>query len=256
MILVPESVVLLHGFSGTRRAWDGVTSLLDRERYRPIALDLPGHGQAVGWEPPITFAGCVEHVLAAAPEGFALCGYSLGGRIALHVALAAPDRVRRLILVSSTAGIQEPAERAARRTADHRLAADLEAGGLEEFIARWRAQQLFAGEPPEAARLAREDQRRNCAGALADVLRGVGTGEMAPLWERLAELTMPVTVLVGEGDAKFTALGRRMVARLADAKLVAIPGGHNLPLENPQGLARALDDPAAEPPRTPGGSSA
>jgi 2-succinyl-6-hydroxy-2,4-cyclohexadiene-1-carboxylate synthase len=254
MILVPETVVLLHGFGGTRRAWDGVASLLDSERYRPIALDLPGHGEAAGGKAPITFADCVEHVLGAAPERFALCGYSLGGRIALHVALSAPERLRRLILVSSTAGIQDPAERAARRTADHRLAAELEAGGLEEFIARWRAQPLFAGEPPEVARLAREDQRRNRAGALADVLRGVGTGEMAPLWERLGELTMPVSVVAGEGDAKFTALGRRMVARLADANLVMLPGGHNLPLENPQGLARALDAPADPPPHLPGSS--
>ena len=241
MISVPETVVLLHGFSGTHRAWDGVASLLDGERYRPLALDLLGHGEEADREPPITFAQCVAHVLDASPQRFALCGYSLGGRIALHVALAAPQRVRRLILVSSTAGIEEPAERAARRAADHRLAEELEAGPLEDFIERWRAQPLFAGEPTAVARLAREDQRRNRADALAHVLRGLGTGEMTPLWDRLGELAMPVTVVVGEGDPKFTALGRRMVTRLGEGKLLAIPGGHNLPLENPKGVAHALD---------------
>ena len=47
-----QCVVLLHGFSGTRHAWDGVVAELDRERYRPLALDLPGHGDAASSERP------------------------------------------------------------------------------------------------------------------------------------------------------------------------------------------------------------
>ena len=147
MVGCHESVVLLHGFSGTRRAWDGVIALLDRERYRPLALDLPGHGEDAAAEHPITFAGCVAAVLAAAPERFALCGYSMGGRIALHVALAAPERVRRLVLVSTSAGIEQPAQRAARREADAELARQLEQEPFEDFIERWRTQPLFAHEP-------------------------------------------------------------------------------------------------------------
>ena len=238
---MPESVVLLHGFSGTRRAWDGVIARLDRERYRPLALDLPGHGEAADRERPITFAGCVAHVLARSPERFALCGYSMGGRVALHVALAAPERVRRLVLVSSTAGIEDPVERARRRDADRRLAQELEELPFDEFVERWRAQPLFAEDPPEVGRLAREDQRRNRPDALAAVLREIGTGEMEPLWGRLGELMMPVTVVVGDRDAKFRALGRRMVGLLPDAELIVIPGGHGLPLEDPAALARALD---------------
>ncbi|HYM53792.1 MAG TPA: alpha/beta fold hydrolase [Solirubrobacteraceae bacterium] len=237
---MPETVVLLHGFSGTRRAWDGVASLLDSERYIPLALDLPGHGEAADSALPITFAGCVEHVLAQSPERFTLCGYSLGGRIALHVALAAPERVRRLVLVSSSPGIEDPAERASRREADDRLAAELERIPFEEFIARWRAQPLFADEPPGVGELAREDQRRNRPEALAAVLRGVGTGEMEPLWERLSEVTMPVTVLVGDHDAKFVAIGRRLAGLLPNAELVIAPGGHGLPLENPAAVARVI----------------
>jgi 2-succinyl-6-hydroxy-2,4-cyclohexadiene-1-carboxylate synthase len=237
---VPESVVLLHGFGGTHRAWDGVVGLLDPERYRPLALDLPGHGQAADAPRPITFAGCVERVLAESPARFALCGYSMGGRIALHVALAAPARVRRLVLVSCTAGIEDAAERAQRRRSDHRLADDLQSAPFEEFIERWRTQPLFAGEPPAVGALARADQRRNRPDALAAVLRGIGSGEMEPLWSRLCELRMPVTVLVGERDAKFQALGRRMVQLLADGELRSAPGAHGLPLESPAAVARAL----------------
>jgi 2-succinyl-6-hydroxy-2,4-cyclohexadiene-1-carboxylate synthase len=237
---VPENVVLLHGFSGTRRAWDGVIERLDPERYLPLALDLSGHGEAADAERPITFAGCVAAVLAGAPERFTLCGYSMGGRVALHVALAAPERVSRLVLVASTAGIEDEAERAERRLADHRLADELERIPFEEFIERWRTQSLFADEPPQVGELARADQRRNRPDALAAVLRGIGTGEMEPLWDRLGELEMPVTVVVGDRDEKFQALGRHMVGLLPDGELVVVPGGHGLPLESPAAVAGAL----------------
>jgi 2-succinyl-6-hydroxy-2,4-cyclohexadiene-1-carboxylate synthase len=238
---VPESVVLLHGFSATSRAWDGVVERIDRERYLPLAIDLPGHGLAADAPRPITFAGCVAHVLARAPRRFVLCGYSLGGRIALHVALAAPERVSRLVLVSSSAGIEDAGERAQRRAADGRLADELEASPFEDFIERWRTQPLFVAEPPQAGRLAREDQRRNRPEALAAALRGIGTGEMEPLWDRLGELAMPVTVLAGERDHKFQAIAARLVAELPTAELVAAAGGHGLPLENPSAVARALE---------------
>jgi len=237
---VPETLVLLHGFSGTHRAWDGVIERLPAERYRPLALDLPGHGEHAEAPRPISFAGCVEHVLARAPERFVLCGYSLGGRIALHVALTAPERVSRLVLVSTTAGIEDDAERAERSADDHRLADELEHAPFEDFIERWRSQPLFADEPHAVGARAREDQRRNRPDALAAVLRGIGTGEMTPLWDRLDELQMPVAVLVGERDPKFRVLGRRMVDLIPAAEMHVTPGGHGLPLENPVAVAACL----------------
>jgi len=238
---MPETLVLLHGFGGTHHAWDRVVAQLDSQRYRPLALDLPGHGEAVSHSGPVTFQMCVEAVLAASPERFALCGYSMGGRIALHVALAAPERVSGLILIASSPGIQDPQRRAQRRVADRRLADDLERLPFEDFIERWRTQPLFAGEPPEVGALAREDQRRNDPHALAAVMRGVGTGEMKPLWGRLADLRMPVTILVGDRDTKFRTLARRMQQRLpGGSELKLIPGGHGLPLENPSAVAREL----------------
>jgi 2-succinyl-6-hydroxy-2,4-cyclohexadiene-1-carboxylate synthase len=237
---VPETLVLLHGFSGTRRAWDGVIARLNGERYRPLALDLPGHGAAPARDGSITFASCVEAILAQAPRRFALCGYSMGGRVALHVALAAPERVSRLTLVSCTAGIEDDAARAARRASDRRLADELERTSFEQFIGRWGAQPMFAEDPPEVVERAREDQRRNDPRALAAAMRGIGTGEMTPLWRRLRELAMPTAVVVGDRDAKFTAIGRRMAAQLPVGELVVLPGGHRLALENPAELARAV----------------
>jgi 2-succinyl-6-hydroxy-2,4-cyclohexadiene-1-carboxylate synthase len=239
---VPESVVLLHGFSGTGRAWDGVATRLAPEGYLPLALDLPGHGSASDCEHPITFAGCVRHVLERSPDRFTLCGYSLGGRVALHVALAAPERVSRLVLVSTSAGIADQAERAERRRADRLLAEQLEAMPFGDFIERWRGQPLFADEPPDVGALARDDQSRNRPDALAGVLRGIGAGEMEPLWDRLGELQMPVTAVVGDRDLSYAAIGRRMADAIDGAELVVIPGGHGLVLESPGPLATVLSE--------------
>ena len=213
---------------------------LDPERYRPLAPDLRGHGAARDAR-PVSFEACVADILGAASERFVLCGYSMGGRIAQHVALAAPERVERLVLVATTAGIADAAERAARRADDERLAAFADDATIEQFADRWAAQPLFAGTPPEAARIWREDLERNDPRALAAVLRGMGTGAMEPLWERLSALTMPATVLAGADDAKFVALGERLAAALADAELVVVEGaGHGLPREAPEAVVAAL----------------
>jgi len=236
-----ETVILLHGFAGTRHGWDLVAERLHPERYRPLALDLRGHGEARD-ERPITFAACVADVAAAAPERFVLCGYSLGGRVALHVALAHPQRVSRLVLVASTAGIDDPQLRAERREADDKLAADAERGTIEAFAERWMHQPLFAGTPPAAAAHWRADILRNDPAALAAVLRGLGAGAMDPLWDRLGELDgMPVTVIAGERDGRYAAIGRRLTGTLAGARLLLVPGaGHGLPREAPQAVAAAI----------------
>lgn len=236
-----EEIVLLHGFAGTGRAWDGVVELLDDATYRSLAPDLRGHGSRASLR-PVSFDGCARDVLAAAPAvPFTLAGYSLGGRVALHVALAAPERIARLVLVATTAGIEHPGQRAERARADAALAARAEAMEPGEFARVWQAQPIFAGTPPEAAEAWSADLRRTSPRDLAAVLRGIGTGSMAPLWERLGELRMPCDVVVGERDAKFVALGKRLAVALPDARLHVIPGaGHGIPREAPAALAAIL----------------
>lgn len=238
-----DDLVLLHGFAGTGRAWEPVREQLDPARYRSLAPDLRGHGRRAALR-PVTFAGCVRDVLACAPDRpFTLAGYSLGGRVALHVALAAPERLARLVLVATTAGIEHPGERAERAAADAALASRAEPMEPEEFAREWQAQPIFEGTPPDAAAAWSQDLRRTSPRDLAAVLRGIGTGAMEPLWGRLGELRMPCDVVVGERDAKFVALGERLVGALPDARLHVVAGaGHGVVREAPAELAAVLAD--------------
>ncbi len=243
---MPETIMLLHGFGGTGRTWEAVAARVDAARYTPVAPDLRGHGRRHRHR-PVSIDGCVRDVLAQAPDRpFVLAGYSMGGRLALHAALAAPARVSRLVLVSTTAGIEDDAERAARAEADLALAERLEAMAPEAWADLWTGRPIFAGTPPEVLPAWREDLGRTPPAAAAAALRGLGTGAMAPLWDRLGELGMPVRVVVGERDAKYVEAGERLVAALPRAELVVVPGaGHGLPREAPDALAALLQQPGA-----------
>jgi 2-succinyl-6-hydroxy-2,4-cyclohexadiene-1-carboxylate synthase len=242
---VPETLVLLHGFAGTHRAWDLVVPELDAERYMPLVPDLRGHGTKATVR-PVTFEGCVRDVLAQAPPRFVLCGYSFGGRVAQHVALAAPERVTRLVLVATSGGLDDEAERAQRRAADDALADEIQDMAPEQYADHWQSQSVFDGTPEEAARWWRADLLRNDPRGLAEALRALGPGAMEPVWPRLAELTMPVTVVVGSRDAKFQAYADRYMSLLPAARQVVIEGaGHGIPREAPGALAAAIQDAGA-----------
>lgn len=234
-----RDLVLLHGFTQTAASWRPIAARA-RERYRLHVPDLRGHG-AASTRRPVTFPAVVEDVASLTRGGFALAGYSMGSRLALAVALAHPDRVERLVLIGASPGLADPHERSERRRADEALALQIERDGVEAFAQRWEAQPLFAGQPPDVVRAAREDRLRNTALGLAAALRGLGTGVMAPLWDRLGELSPPVFLVVGERDERFRAVNERMAAAIPRAELHVIArAGHAPHLERPAEVAALL----------------
>ena len=222
-------LVLVHGFTQTARCWGAFADDLARD-HELVLVDAPGHGGSsrVAADLP----GGAELLGRAGGHGTYL-GYSMGGRLALHLALARPELVERLVLVGATAGIDDPDQRAARRRADEGLADHLEEVGLEAFLDEWLAKPLFAGLTDEAA--AREERLANEAGALATSLRRAGTGTQEPLWDRLGALAMPVLVLAGVDDVKFSALASRLGRAIgANATVALVPrAGHSAHLEAP-----------------------
>jgi 2-succinyl-6-hydroxy-2,4-cyclohexadiene-1-carboxylate synthase len=181
-----------------------------------------------------------DHLVAHGGRGTYI-GYSMGGRVCLHAALAHPSEVQRVVLIGATPGIEDPDERHRRRAADEALADRIEAIGVDAFLAEWLTNPLFAGLSAEAADVA--DRRRNTALGLVSSLRTSGTGTQEPLWGRLAEIQRPVLLLVGERDAKFTAIAERMDAALPTSDLRVIrDAGHSVHLERPAATVTAILD--------------
>ncbi|MGH2856050.1 MAG: alpha/beta fold hydrolase [Solirubrobacteraceae bacterium] len=236
------TLVLLHGFTNTGASWDAVRAALPAG-YRAPAPDIRGHGRAAQFA-PVTLDAVLDDLAQCSDEPFVLAGYSMGGRLALHAALSPRlrDRVTRLVLIGASPGLADADERAKRRREDERLAAEIEPLTVSEFAQRWARTPVLADQPPEVAAAAHVDRLRNPSTAgLAAALRGLGTGRLPSLWERLQEIAIPVTLVVGERDRRFAAIAERMAAALRDASVVCVEGaGHAAHLEAPAALAAAL----------------
>ncbi|HEX4216984.1 MAG TPA: alpha/beta fold hydrolase [Acidimicrobiales bacterium] len=242
-------LVLAHGFTQTGATWGPMAGDLARD-HQVVSVDLPGHGGSSAVRADLVTGA---QLLGEVGGSGTYLGYSMGARFCLHAALARPDLVRSLILISGTAGIEDDQLRRDRVEADETLACELdrrpEAGPgrddqerLDAFLDRWLSRPLFAGVPPGVAGLA--ERRSNTTAGLASSLRLAGTGTQQPLWDRLALLSMPVLVVTGERDPKFTDLGWRMAEAIGDnASHVVVPGvGHTAHLEDPGGVTAIIRD--------------
>jgi 2-succinyl-6-hydroxy-2,4-cyclohexadiene-1-carboxylate synthase len=233
-------VVFLHGFTHTGASWDPVVAALG-ERYRALAPDIRGHGASSALE-PVTLAAVLRDLTGLAPPQFTLVGYSMGGRIALHAALAFGARIERLVLLGASPGLADPEERKARRADDEQLAGEIERSSIDAFAERWAQTPVLAGQPPEVLAAVHADRLRNHPAGLARALRGLGTGALSSLWDRLGAVGMPVTLVVGERDEKFRAIATQMISALPDAELIVVPGaGHAVHLEAPEAVAAVID---------------
>jgi 2-succinyl-6-hydroxy-2,4-cyclohexadiene-1-carboxylate synthase len=211
------------------------------ERYRALAPDIRGHGASSALE-PVTLAAVLRDLTGLAPPQFTLVGYSMGGRIALHAALAFGARIERLVLLGASPGLADPEERKARRADDEQLAGEIERSSIDAFAERWAQTPVLAGQPPEVLAAVHADRLRNHPAGLARALRGLGTGALSSLWDRLGAVGMPVTLVVGERDEKFRAIATQMISALPDAELIVVPGaGHAVHLEAPEAVAAVID---------------
>lgn len=255
-------LVLLHGFMGSAEGWRPLAQRLAAGRI-VIAPDLPGHGHSSA--PPSPRGYTVERVAEGlarlaehlGAEGADWLGYSMGGRILLAGVAEGILRPGRMILESTSPGLEGDAARAERRAADEQRARRLIAEGVEAFVDDWLRLPLFATLPEAVRRQARGVRVRNRPEALAAALRGGGTGSQRPYWDRLAALPLPTLLITGERDEKFTGLARRMAALLPTATWTSVAGvGHAVHLEAPEEWLGVVEGwlagvPASLPPAAP-----
>lgn len=238
-----NTIVLLHGFTGSTQTWQKVVALLPTN-IRCIAVDLIGHGKTAA---PITetyysvsfqieLLNELFRVLQL--ENFSLLGYSMGGRVALCYAVRYPSQLTHLILESASPGLADEQQRNIRKQADDTLAEKIMANGIESFVNQWENIPLFASQkylPADVQKEVRQERMEQRAIGLANSLRGMGTGVMPALWGTpLTTLAMPVTLITGELDEKFIQLNNEMQKQMTNVNHMTIPAvGHAIHVENP-----------------------
>jgi 2-succinyl-6-hydroxy-2,4-cyclohexadiene-1-carboxylate synthase len=245
-------VLFLHGFMGSSADWKDVMAVIG-DRAFCIALDLPGHGASLGLTPgSYTTEGTARTVVHALDEleveRQVTVGYSMGGRLALYLALRYPERCAGLFLESTSPGLESAEERMERRAADEEKAHRLESGDFDAFLRDWYRQPLFASLARDEGLLRRTiaARRRNDPAELARSLRGMGTGSQPSLWGGLADLTVPGSAVAGGLDEKYAEISSRMASISPRVEPLTIPGvGHNVhdeaPAEYVALLGRSLD---------------
>lgn len=200
-------------------------------------FDAPGHGANVNGA--LTLPQCADDIAAVMQPGI-LVGYSMGARMALHVALQHPKLISQLVLISGTPGLRTEAERIARLKSDNELADRIEKIGTKAFLDEWLALPIFAGLTDNTNQ--RSDRLSNSAQGMADSLRFAGTGTQESQWPNLHKLLMPVHLVVGETDTKFTAIANDMQALLSSSQLTVVPNvGHTVHLEDSTTVGKLLD---------------
>src|SRR4051794_118215 len=224
-------LLFVPGFMQRGEAWNGVAALLP-ERYPSAVVDHRAHD----------LEGRLAEI-GEAGEGAVLVGYSLGGPLALHAALRDPRRYPALVTVGAGAGIEDPRARTAGAEADGRLASWMEGRQIEDIVSVWERQPLFADqsdalvEEQRAGRLAAEPLQ------LASLLRTAGQGAMAPVWDELGRLRLPVLALAGDRDQRYTEAARRLAAAVPSGTARTVEhAGHAAQLQRPDAVASLLVD--------------
>ena len=246
---VGQPMLLLHGFTGCTKNWGEVMVPLV-QRYRVIAIDLPGHGltqtpdDVAPFTMPVVAQHLAEFIRLTIGAPVHLVGYSMGGRLALYLALEHPAQVQMLTLESASPGLETQAERVTRVASDEALAERIERGGIAAFVAGWEQLPLWASQQHvtdvKRGRLHAQRLQNNPRG-LALSLRGMGTGAQPSLWHRLGELQTPTRLLAGEQDAKFVAIARRMAAAVPRSQLhIVSDAGHCTHFEQPDAFVACV----------------
>ena len=235
-----EPIVLLHGFTGNQQQWDDVVAGL-RDAYQVITVDLLGHGATESPDEWVRYSiqnqsnDLMALMDSLGHNRFHLLGYSMGGRLALFMAMTHRERIKSLILESASAGLEMMGSRQKRQLKDNAIADDIEQKGMAWFVGFWEQLPLWDSQQQLSKQVRdklRQQRLQNNPRGLANSLRGMGTGVQPSLWDDLDRLDMPIQLIVGEQDEKFVALNHEMYDLFPQSDLhIVFDVGHTVHLE-------------------------
>ena len=240
-------VTLLHGFTQSGKSWQEVIAAMP-SGWRWVVPDLRGHGLTrIDAAARCSMDACTADLLMLwdhlGIERTHLAGSSMGGRLALHVAVRKTKFLDSLLTIGAHAGLEEDA-RAGRLMGDEALAKRIEQDGLEAFVKYWSSLPLFAGlerRGPSFVAQLRAERMSNTVAGLAASLRGMGAGVMEPLWTDLPRVDVPCTFVAGQLDHGYVAAARRLAASVPNGRVeVVLRAGHAVHQERPEAFARVL----------------
>jgi 2-succinyl-6-hydroxy-2,4-cyclohexadiene-1-carboxylate synthase len=235
------NLLLLHGFMGSSADFRLMIPTLF-QHFHCICVDLPGHGQTA--IDAHDFVSIAEQILEIVPDNCYLYGYSLGGRLALYLALHHPDRWQKVILESASFGLPNAQMRQERQRQDNAIARKLRQPDLDftAFIQNWYQQPVFTGinAHPDFLQLI-ASRANNQPLSLARSLETMGLSQQPYLGELLKINKIPLLLLVGEQDTKFVEIGSKMASLCQQAKLAIMPNcSHNIHFQQLELWLRAV----------------
>ncbi len=223
-------MLFIPGFMQRGDAWRPVAELLP-ERYPSTMLDHDEH----------SFEGRIREIEQSGAE--VLVGYSLGGRLALRAALRSPQSFSAVVLVGSTAGIEEVPLRVARADADEKLASWMEAMPIEDIVGLWERQPLFADQPDALVEAQRPGRLSHDPRSLALLLRTAGQGVLEPVWHELRSLELPLLAIAGARDDGYSRAAKRIASTAPKARAAIVENaGHAPHLQRPDEVAGLLTE--------------
>ncbi|MBV7316315.1 2-succinyl-6-hydroxy-2,4-cyclohexadiene-1-carboxylate synthase [Shewanella sp. NIFS-20-20] len=235
-------LVLLHGFLGSAADWQDYVGYLSHQCYC-ICIDLPGHGgsRAVSLPTP-GLMPCAELILTLLAqlgiERFHLQGYSLGGRVALHIAKRAPHALLSLHLESCHPGLLSADERATRLAADHLWAQQLLSQPLADFLAAWYQQAVFTDLSTAQRQALIAKRSQNDAAALHHCYCSTSLGLQQNM--RAVPASLDCHFYAGSDDAKFLALAQQWQQSAGPTCHLISHAGHNIHQAAPRALAHKV----------------
>jgi len=231
-------LLFLHGFLGSLQDWDAIIGKLQQNFYC-VSVDLPGHGNTPNPLKNYSFAETGDDLANFLTEmNFApvsVIGYSMGGRLALYLALRHPNLVNKVVLESASPGLPTARERKSRAANDDILAKKMVKMDFGLFLQEWYEQPLFHSlqRHPDFERVLMRRQKNN-PGELATALTSLSTGKQPSLWKLLPQNKIPLLLLVGELDGKYRRIAGQMCEKCSFCRIKLIKdAGHNTHFEKP-----------------------
>lgn len=244
-----EPVILLHGFMGSSKTWQGLDTKLSAY-FHILSVDIIGHGETdkpENIDPYFMEEFGLSLVEVLELRGISQAhwiGYSMGGRLALFMAGTHANYVKKVAVIGASPGIENIEERKTRVSHDTNLAKRIEDEGLEKFVNFWEKLPLFESQlqlPQSAQQKIREGRLMNDPIGLANSLRGMGTGKQPYIHNQLQRTNKPILLLTGSKDQKFIEIAKSLEKSVPNAETFTIPNaGHAAHLENQEDCATKI----------------